>query len=586
MHDAYKYFLKFVLRYKKEYIVGAFFTVTSAVFGVASPYLVKMAIEAIENGTTKNFIIYMACAVASFGILRGIFLYVGRRIIVGTSRLIERDIRENLYEKVIFTKTEFFDKEGTGKISSRVINDVENIRSMLGFGGMIAFHLAFILMFGIISELILNITLTLVSIIPLVMISIIVIVFEGKIFRESENVQEILSEISDYSQNIFSSIRLIKSFVLEPKVGNEFKSISGVYLNKNLELAKLRALFEGLTIFFASLSLIVVVLVGGKMVLDKKIPLSILSGFIAYQLLLIWPAMAIGYFVIIIQRGLACVKRIYELVSNPVEVDNLNSYSNYKGSNIFDNLTYDIEVSNLNFGILKDINIYIPAGSKVCVIGKIGSGKTTLLHSIGGLYDIPENSVFIGGVDIKKFPKLKLYEIISFVFQENFFWSSTIKDNVLLGKGDSFFIQSGAGNGVEDYEIIDALNFAKFDLESFPLYEVIGEKGVKLSGGQKERLSLARAIIKKPKILILDDPFANIDVQTERKILLDLFDYTKENNVTIIFATHRVTYLDSFDLVIFLEDGRVIEVGSPKELLFKDTKTRMVFELANEILWE
>jgi ATP-binding cassette subfamily B protein len=630
--ETIKYIFSFIKKHLKSYVKGISATVASAFFSAITPIFVKKGIEALEKGTTKDFIVLVGLAITSFGIIRSVLLYIGRVLIIRAGRLVEKDIRDDIFKSTLPIKTEFFDKEGTGKISSVIINDIENVRMMLGFGGMIISHIMPVFIMSVIGEFLINPKLTLISLIPLFSITFVVIFFQKRIFIISENVQDKLSEISDFSQEKISSIRIIKSFAIEEEIQGKFKEKTEDYMKINLKLAKERGKFDVLSFLLAELSLLFVVIFGGKMVIDNEIPKSTLAGFIAYQIILTWPAMAMGYLVVIIQRGLASLWRVQKLkyqekeqdIDNILEIisvsdDNRKSKISLQTPNIRiirsqtteyhnSNLKYDIEIKKLNYGILKDINLKIPEGKKIGIVGKTGSGKTTLLQLIMKLYIPPEEAIFIGGEDICKKSTYEIRKIVSAVFQENFFFSGTIKENVILGKGDFpalemngkwYYDGNGYYNGNEakeneneiKKEVEMYLKIANFDFLSFPkgIEEIIGEKGIKLSGGQKERLALARALIKNPKILILDDAFANIDTKTEEEIIKSLFKFVEEKNMTLIFATHRVKNLVSFDTILELDKGQIINIDTPSNLLKNKNSIFSNFykeEIENsEILW-
>jgi len=628
--ETIKYIFSFIKKHLKSYVKGISATVASAFFSAITPIFVKKGIEALEKGTTKDFIVLVGLAITSFGIIRSVLLYIGRVLIIRAGRLVEKDIRDDIFKSTLPIKTEFFDKEGTGKISSVIINDIENVRMMLGFGGMIISHIMPVFIMSVIGEFLINPKLTLISLIPLFSITFVVIFFQKRIFIISENVQDKLSEISDFSQEKISSIRIIKSFAIEEEIQEKFKEKTEDYMKINLKLAKERGKFDVLSFLLAELSLLFVVIFGGKMVIDNEIPKSTLAGFIAYQIILTWPAMAMGYLVVIIQRGLASLWRVQKLkyqekeqdIDNILEIisvsdDNRKSKISLQTPNIRiirsqtteyhnSNLKYDIEIKKLNYGILKDINLKIPEGKKIGIVGKTGSGKTTLLQLIMKLYIPPEEAIFIGGEDICKKSTYEIRKILSAVFQENFFFSGTIKENVILGKGDFpalemngkwYYDGNGYYNGNEakeneiKKEVEMYLKIANFDFLSFPkgIEEIIGEKGIKLSGGQKERLALARALIKNPKILILDDAFANIDTKTEEEIIKSLFKFVEEKNMTLIFATHRVKNLVSFDTILELDKGQIINIDTPSNLLKNKNSIFSNFykeEIENsEILW-
>jgi ABC-type multidrug transport system, ATPase and permease components len=454
--ETAKYLFSFIKKHIKSYVKGISATVASAFFSAITPIFVKEGIEALEKGTTKDFIVLVGLAITSFGIIRSALLYIGRLLIIRAGRLVEKDVRDDIFKSTLPIKTEFFDKEGTGKISSVIINDIENIRMMLGFGGMIISHIMPVFIMSIIGEFLINPKLTLISLIPLFSITFIVIFFQKRIFIISEKVQDKLSEISDFSQEKISSIRIIKSFSIEDEIQQKFKEKTEDYMKTNLKLAKERGKFDVLSFLLAELSLLFVVIFGGKMVIDNEIPKSTLAGFIAYQIMLIWPAMAMGYLVVIIQRGFASLWRVQKLKYQEKEQDIENlldiiSVSDDNGKSPIlpqtwltktesayhnSNSKYDIEIKRLNYGILKDINLKIPEGQKIGIVGKTGSGKTTLLQLIMKLYIPPKGTIFIGGEDICEKSTYEIRKIVSAVFQENFFFSGTIKENVILGKGD------------------------------------------------------------------------------------------------------------------------------------------------------
>ncbi len=626
--ETAKYLFSFIKKHIKSYVKGISATVASAFFSAITPIFVKEGIEALEKGTTKDFIVLVGLAITSFGIIRSALLYIGRLLIIRAGRLVEKDVRDDIFKSTLPIKTEFFDKEGTGKISSVIINDIENIRMMLGFGGMIISHIMPVFIMSVIGEFLINPKLTLISLIPLFSITFIVIFFQKRIFIISEKVQDKLSEISDFSQEKISSIRIIKSFSIEDEIQQKFKEKTEDYMKTNLKLAKERGKFDVLSFLLAELSLLFVVIFGGKMVIDNEIPKSTLAGFIAYQIMLIWPAMAMGYLVVIIQRGFASLWRVQKLKYQEKEQDIENlldiiSVSDDNGKSPIlpqtwltktepayhnSNSKYDIEIKRLNYGILKDINLKIPEGQKIGIVGKTGSGKTTLLQLIMKLYIPPKGTIFIGGEDICEKSTYEIRKIVSAVFQENFFFSGTIKENVILGKGDFPTLevngeydekeyQSGTETKIDVDEIKKEvemyLKIANFDFLSFPkgIEEIIGEKGVKLSGGQKERLALARALIKNPKILILDDAFANIDTKTEEEIIKSLLKFVEEKNMTLIFATHRVKNLlnFNFDTILEIDRGQIINLDTPSNLLKKKNSIFSSFykkEIENsEILW-
>ncbi len=598
MHTQKKpaeFLLSFLKKYRKRYLVGFILSAMSAVFAVLTPFLIKNGIEGLESGRGKEFITYIALAVASFGMIRSVLLYLGRNIIVNTGRMVEKDIRDEILRSTLFLRTKFFEEVGTGNISSQIINDVEHIRMFLGFGGMIISHILPIFFFSILMEFTIHPILTVFAVVPLCAISIVVLISQRRIFEVSERVQEKLAEISEFSEEKISAIRVIKNFAVELPLINIFSRISESYKEESVELAKQRGIFEGAIIFLAELSLLFVLLLGGILVIKGEISKGTLAGFIAYQLLLIWPSMAIGYLFVLLERGLACASRLQKLLKGTKEIPeeeirkyygmihtsaNVQNGQENSGNTLNSTKRYSIiEINGLSYkGILKNIKLSISEGWKVGVIGETGSGKTMLLGLIARLYEPPKGKIFIGGKDITEIPLAELRDIISYVMQDKFFFSATIKENTLVGLGDRKLMRiNGASpelissSGSDDL-VMDFLRIAQFDPSEFPngIYEVVGERGVKLSGGQKDRISLARGLIKIPKILLLDDPFANVDLKTEEKIMRNLIRFVEENRITVVLATHRILFLRDFDFIITLKKGEIVELGKPDELLRRE----------------
>lgn len=307
--------LTFLKKYKREYLKGFFFTILSALLSSFIPMVVKFAIDALED--MYENVIYYGLLIAALGIARSVLLYFGRNIIVLAGRFIEKDIREKIFEKLLITRTEFFDEQGTGKISSQIINDVEGVRMMLGFGGMIISHITPIFVFSVILEILISPMLAVISFVPLFLIPILVILYEKKIFYLSEIVQERISEITNFSHEIFSKIKVIKNYNIESDVDKRFSEISGSYSKANLLLSGKRGIFEAFIVFFSLLSLVVVIVAGSYFLDMGLITKGDLAGFIAYQLILIWPAMAIGYLFVVIQRGFACLWRLNKILEQP-----------------------------------------------------------------------------------------------------------------------------------------------------------------------------------------------------------------------------------------------------------------------------
>ena len=446
---------------------------------------------------------------------------------------------------------------------SRATNDLQAVREFLGIGSVIIVDTAVIMTTCLILMIFISPKLTGISLLPMALVSIIVLKFSKEIRQRFESVQKQLSEISSMVHENIAGIRVIQAYVQEENELNRFKKLNEQLINKNLELTKISGAFFPLMVFTTGLATALVLWIGGREVIRGQLTLGSYVAFNGYLAMLTWPMAAIGFMINLSQRGIASMRRIEEIMNVKQEIyDSQQSSVISQQSVIKDN----IEIKSLTFSyngkenVLSDINLNIKAGSSLSLAGAVGSGKSTLVKLIMRIYDTPDDSIFINGVEIKRIPLKILRERIGYVEQEPFLFSDTIRENIVFGVSDV------TENDIEKTVMMAGL---ERDIEIFPngLDTVIGERGVTLSGGQKQRVAIARAIIKKPTILILDDAFSNLDASTEGRVFTNIMESLKD--ITVILISHRISTMKEADMIAVMENGRIAEKGSHDELISK-----------------
>ncbi|OGV98956.1 MAG: hypothetical protein A3I04_05590 [Nitrospinae bacterium RIFCSPLOWO2_02_FULL_39_110] len=555
----------YIERYKYELIAGAFALIVTDALGLLPPWLIKLAIDHI--GKTKgqtNFINpllkYSILIVSTVG-LQVLFRYYWRKHLFGISRKVEYDLRNDYFRHLQRLHWGFFQHTKTGDIMSRATNDLQAVREFLGIGSVIIIDTTVIISTCLMLMIVISPRLTIISLLPMLMVSIIVLKFSREIKRRFESVQGQLSEISSMVHESMAGIRVVQSYVQEANELNRFKRLNHQLIEKNLGLIKISGVFFPLMVLTTGGVAALILWVGGKEVIDGRLTLGSYVAFNGYLAMLTWPMAATGIMINLSQRGAASMQRIKEIMDvKPGICESQQSSASGR------RLKGKIEIKSLTFSysgngnILTNINLKVDAGSSLAIAGPVGSGKSTLVKLILRIYDISPGSILIDDIDIREIPLKILREFIGYVEQEPFLFSDTIRENIVFGVKD---VTAG--------EIDRAILVAGLDRDMRIFIDgldtVIGERGITLSGGQRQRVVLARAIIKKPKILILDDAFSNLDAYTEDMVFKNIIGFLKDT--TIILISHRVSTIKEADTIAVMENGKIAETGTHDELISK-----------------
>jgi ATP-binding cassette subfamily B protein len=559
---------KYMRRYRWGYVWGTLACIATNIIWVQFPRVLGTAIDTIAKGTTHRQILYFAGLIILIALTKGVFLYAQRWILIGISRDIEYDIRNELFMKLEAQDSGFYQRYRTGDLMARMTNDLNAVRMLLGPGLMYSANTIFLSLFALVYLLHYSPWLTLVALAPMPIASILVQYFGSLIHARFERIQASFSDISAKAQENYSGVRLIRAFVREKSEIGRFEQLNREYIARALRLVQLMGMLWPTLEFVLGISMVITLLVGGHLVIQHRISVGDFIGFNTYMLQLIWPIIAVGWVVNIFQRGTASVTRIHELMEAKPAIDDSRSTpllfppeTVLKGEIEFRNLNFSYGETPDSSPVLRNVTLKIPAGSSLAIVGPTGAGKTTLVNLIARLYDAPEGTLLIDGRPVTDYPLGVLRHNIGMVPQETFLFSETIRENLAFG----------APKATAD-DLLRAAEAAhiRLEFEEFPqgFETMVGERGVTLSGGQKQRSAIARALLRRPAILILDDALASVDTYTEERILGGLRNYTA--TATTILISHRVSTVRNADQIAVLNRGRIVELGTHDELLGRD----------------
>jgi ATP-binding cassette subfamily B protein len=553
----------YMRRYRWGYLWGTLSCICTNAIAVQAPQVIKIAIDAMRRGATHQRIVLFAGLLVAIALVKGVFLYSQRWILIGISREIEFDLRNDLFRKLELQDSGFYQRYRTGDIMARLTNDLNAVRNLLGPALMYSANTVFFTVFALFYLLNISPWLTLVAFAPMPLASILVQYFGSRIHDRFERIQASFSDISSQAQENYSGARLVRAFAREESQIGLFERLNRQYIARSLKLVQLMGMLWPTLEFILGISMIITLLAGGHLVIAHRITVGQFVAFNTYMVLLTWPIIAVGWVVNLFQRGTASVKRIDELLRAVPAIDDSAADPTIASDTV---LTGEIEFRNLDFSyngtqVLRGISLRIPAGSSLAIVGPTGSGKSTLINLITRLYEAPEGSLQIDGRPVRDYPLAVLRRNIGLVPQETFLFSATIRENLAFGAPDA---------GAE--QLLEAAEAAhiRLEFEEFPqgFETMVGERGLTLSGGQKQRAAIARALLRRPAILILDDALASVDTYTEERILGGLRDYTTAS--TTILISHRVSTVRNADQIAVLDHGRIVELGRHDELLALD----------------
>jgi ATP-binding cassette, subfamily B, multidrug efflux pump len=559
MKRAFDVLAPYMWRYRGGMLLGFGALILKDIFAAAQPLVIGAAIDSLTRGFAYDKVLKFAALLATLSAIKGVFQYWMRVIIIGISRDVEFDLRNDLFTRLVTLSGDFYGKYRTGDIMARSTNDLNAVRMMLGPGVMYWTEtmLTLVLAVGIMAWV--DWPLALVAVAPAPIVSFVVVVFGRMIHTRFERIQKMFSDISSRVQENLAGVRVIRAYVQEKAEIDRFEHLNREFVGENIKLARAQGMFMPVLQALVGLGFLAVLWAGGARLLSGSISLGSFVMFNSYMGMLVWPMIALGWVVNLMERGTASLKRIDEIMQQKPTIDEPRSpitMSRARGEIEF----RDVHVRFDETESLAGINLRIPAGSTAAIVGHTGSGKSTLVNLIPRMIDATEGAVLVDGNDVRRYSPTRLREQIGFVPQETFLFSMTLGENIALGVRDA-----------SEEQIRRAAEIAGLatDIESFPegMKTMVGERGITLSGGQKQRTAIARAVLRNPRILILDDALSSVDTLTEERILTALQEVMKGR--TTILISHRVSTVRNADRIFVIEYGKVAEEGTHAELIQK-----------------
>jgi len=580
MRPAFRQLLPFVLRYRRQFILGLVCVVLSSTFQLLAPWVLRFAIDDLTLGVTRQKLMTYAGLILGVACVRAVFQFLMRRIIIGASREIEYDIRNAFFTRLQQMPLAYYQARRTGDLMSRATNDLNAVRMMIG--PAIMYSASTILVFAVAIVLMISIDarLTLIALIPLPMVSVSVKYFGSAIHKRFEAIQAQLADLSAVVQEALAGVRVVRAYNQERYEIARFSAANDEYIRRNRVLIRLQGMFYPSMTLFLGFGALLVLWAGSREVINGRITLGDFVAFNSYLVMLSWPMIAFGWVTNMLQRGMASWKRMLEVMDAVPDIS--DTHVTARGRSV--PLTGAIEIRHLTFTypgaehpVLDDVSIRIESGQTVAFVGATGSGKSTLISLLPRLHEPPRGTVFMDGVDVLEIPLDRLRGAIGFVPQEPFLFSDTVAGNIGFGVQPEASIDPEHGSRTPDtgsrtsrLSEVAAIARLDKDIESFPKgYETaVGERGITLSGGQKQRTALARALMVDPRVLILDDALSAVDTYTEEEILTRLKGVMRQR--TSIIVAHRISTVRDADQIVVLDRGKVAERGDHDALVARN----------------
>ena len=547
-------------KYRREMTAGIFALLMADFAALSIPLLLKLVVDELPKGPSRSDLMGFGGILLVVAFVQAISRFGWRKLLFGPSRKVETDISNNLFSHFLLLDKIWFLRQKTGDLMSRATNDLRAVRDFVGLGLLILIDCVVVIVCCVSLMIWINPSLTLVVLVPLPVLSILFWKFLPEMGRRHEVVQEHLAKITSHVQENLAGIRVLHAFVQEEAEKRKFDELNREYIQKNLSVTRLFGIFTPSLMLTVGVAAMISLWAGGKAVILQDMTLGSFVAFNGYLLMLSWPMMGIGYVTNLTQKGQAAMSRIQEIFSAQAGISDseniVKPITDLKGEIEFRGL--DFFYPQRNQESLKDIRLKIPEGQILAIVGMIGSGKSTLVQLIPRLYEAGQDMLFLDGHSIREIPLAVLRESIGFVNQEPYLFSATIRENITFGV-----------NEVADDEINEVVRKAGLlaDMNRFPdgLGTIVGERGVSLSGGQIQRIALARALLTRPKILILDDAFSSLDAETEEDILSDIKEFTR--GVTTVIVSHRLSAVRKADRIVVMNNGKIVEDGTHDKLM-------------------
>jgi ATP-binding cassette subfamily B multidrug efflux pump len=557
--DDLRKFARYFRPYKVSLITGILCILAGVLFNLWIPLIVGHAVDANWDRITWSKLTISALKVLGASLASGTFLFLQRRILIGMSRHVEYDLRQDFYAHLVDQPLSFFQEHRTGDLMARATNDLAAVRQLAGPMIMYSLQTVFVVIVVLPLMFWLNWRLTALLFVTMPLVSLTVKFFGQQVHARFEKIQDFFAQITARAQENITGVRVVRAYAQEAAEIEAFKKLNREYAERNLSLVRIDALMRPLMTFLIGMGFVLIIWAGVPLAVRGEITVGEFTVFNMYLMRLIWPLIALGYVVNLYQRGTASLKRmnaIFAIQPAITNADGVKQQPPIAGEIEFRSLTFAYHAADEP--VLRDINLTIPAGQTVAFVGRTGAGKSTVVNFIPRLLEAPNNTVFIDGIAVRNYPLAQLRASIGYVPQETFLFSDKLAENIAFGV-----------EVAERAEIEWAAEVAGLteDIRGFPsgFDTLVGERGITLSGGQKQRTAIARAVLRQPKILILDDALSSVDTYTEEKILTQLRAVMSDR--TSLIVSHRISTVRDADLICVLDEGRIIERGTHSELL-------------------